>query len=109
MLSLDEKPSFCSFEPYTVRFEPIAVLVVHTKTNKMTHFYMNGPMDKNSVKNCATVAYMRQKLVNITYRDGSQLALQANGWTPYASAVRTFRLSNHKYYACFRTTEDKHR
>jgi hypothetical protein len=42
---------------------------------------------------------MRQKLVNMTFRNDFQLALQANGWTPYASAARTFRLSNHKTQA----------
>ena len=50
------QPSFCHFEPYIVRFEPITVLVVHVEANKMAHFCMNGPMDRNSVKNCATVA-----------------------------------------------------
>lgn len=66
--------SFCSFLPYPVRFKPIAVLVVHPGTNKTAHLWMDGPMDNNSVKNCATVAHMRQKPSNTALRGSSQLA-----------------------------------
>ena len=52
------------FKLYPVRFEPILVLVVHLGTNKMAHLCMDGPMNRNSVKNCATVTFMRQKLDN---------------------------------------------
>jgi hypothetical protein len=71
---LDYKPSFCHFEPYPVRFEPITVLVVHAETNKIAHLCMNGPMDTNSVKNGATVTDMRQKLNYTDFRHGSRLA-----------------------------------
>lgn len=53
------------FKPYPVRFEPIPVLIVLPGANKRVHLCMDGPMDNNSVKNCATVADMRQKPSNI--------------------------------------------
>src|SRR5512135_906315 len=87
--------SFCGFLPYPVRFDAIAVLIVHTETNRKAHFCMSGPMDTISVKSCAIVADMRQKLDNTAFRRGSQLALQANCWTGYASLERTNRLANH--------------
>jgi hypothetical protein len=74
VLLLNYKPSFCHFEPYPVRFEPIAVLVVHAETNKLAHLYMNGPMDTNFVKNGATVTDMRQKLNYTGFWHGSRLA-----------------------------------
>ncbi len=74
VLWLDYKPSFCHFELYPVRFEPIAVLVVHTETNKLAHLYMNGPMDTNSVKNGAMVTDMRQKLNYTDFWHVSRLA-----------------------------------
>jgi hypothetical protein len=83
------------FKPYPVWFEPIPVLVVHPGTNKMAHLCMDGPMDKNSVKNCATVTLMRQNLDNTIFRCGSQLAWEATRWTRYASAIWSFRLANH--------------
>ena len=48
-----------------------------------------------SVKKCATVADMLQKLDHTAFRRGAQLASQANFWTGYASPARTNRLSNH--------------
>ena len=87
---------FECFEPYPVRFDAIRVLIVQSEASKTAYLRTDGPMDMISVKNCATVADMRQKLVSITFRDGSQLALQADDWTLYASAARTFRLANHR-------------
>jgi hypothetical protein len=59
------------------------------QTTKTAHLYVDGPMDNNSVKNCATVAHMRQKPSNPAFRGGSQLAYQASRWTRYASRERT--------------------
>jgi hypothetical protein len=86
---------FIGFEPFSVRFKPYPVLVVHADARKDAAFRATGPMDTISVKSCATVTYMRQKQDNIAFRRGSQLALQANCWTGYASPERTNRLSNH--------------
>src|SRR5450755_3792300 len=87
--------SFRCFDPYLVRFEPIPVLVVHTEASREMNFCTNGPMDRKSVKNCATVADMCQKPDNTAFRCSSRLASQANYWTRYASSERTKRLSNH--------------
>ena len=90
---------FIGFEPFRVRFKPYPVLVVQADARKDAVFRATGPMDTISVKSCATVAYMSQKQDNIAFRRGSQLALQANCWTGYASPERTNRLSNHRYHA----------
>jgi hypothetical protein len=87
---------FIGFEPFRVRFKPYPVLVVQTDAHKDAFFRATGPMVTISVKSCATVADMRQNQDNIAFRRGSQLALQANCWTGYASPERTNRLSNHK-------------
>ena len=52
-------------------------------------------MDTISVKSCAPVADMRQKLGNTTFKHGSQLACKANYWTAYLSLGRAERLANH--------------
>jgi hypothetical protein len=52
-------------------------------------------MDRNSVKNCATVMLMRQKLDNTIFGGSSQLAWEDTRWTGYASAIWSFRLANH--------------
>ena len=63
-------------------------------------------MDRNSVKNCATVTLMRQKLDNTIFRYGSQLAWEATRWTGYASAIWSFRLANHTVYKANATNTD---
>ena len=87
--------SFRGFLPYAVRFEPILVLVVHTKTSREMNFCTNGPMDTISVKSCTTIVDMRQNQDNTAFRRGSELALQANYWTGYLALARTNRLANH--------------
>jgi hypothetical protein len=67
--------SFRHFLPYSVRFEPIRVRVVHTEVSGEANFCMNGPMDRISGKNCATVADRCQKQDNTTCRHGSQPAV----------------------------------
>ena len=91
----DSTPFFRCFDPYPVRFYPYLVHVVHHRTGKKVDFCKHGPMDRNSVKNCATVTLMRQKLDNTIFRCGSQLAWEATRWTGYASAIWSFRLANH--------------
>src|SRR5256885_976408 len=81
---------FECFEPYPVRFDAITVLIVQSEASKTAYLRTDGPMDIISVKNCATVANMRQKLDHTTFRCGAQLALQANCWTGYVSPARTF-------------------
>lgn len=78
-----------------VRFYPYLVHGVHHRAVKKVAFCKHGPMDSNSVKNCATVTLMRQKQDNILSRCGSQLAWEATRWTGYASAIWSFRLANH--------------
>ncbi len=73
-LSIDELITKAASEPYPVRFEPIAVLVVHAETNKLAHPYMKGPMDTNFVKNGATVTDKRQKLNYTDFWHVSRLA-----------------------------------
>src|SRR5260370_31969459 len=93
--SSDSTPFFRCFDPYPVRFYPYLVHLVHHRAGKKVDFCKHGPMDRNSVKNCATVTLMRQKLDNTIFRCGTQLAWEATRWTGYASAIWSFRLANH--------------
>ncbi len=52
---------FIGFEPFHVRFEPYPGPVVHALASREVDFCEHGPMDRKSVKSCATVAFMRQK------------------------------------------------
>jgi hypothetical protein len=49
---------FRRFEPYPVRFDAIAGLIVHAETKRTVLLRADEPMDIISVKNCATVADM---------------------------------------------------
>jgi len=93
--SSDSPPFFRCFDPYPDRFYPYLVHVVHHRAGKKGDFCKHGPMDRNSVKNCATVTLMRRKLDNTIFRCGSHLAWEATRWTGYASAIWSFRLANH--------------
>ena len=86
---------FHLFESFRVRFEPYPGRLVHAHASKEVDFCENGPMDRKSVKSCATVAHMRQKLNKSCSNDLSQVASQADRRTGYGLAKRTKLMSNH--------------
>lgn len=68
--------------------------------NNTAHLSVAEPMDNNSVKNCATVAHMRQKPSNPAFRGGSQLAYQASRWTraeEIKAFIRDYKRTNERY------------
>src|SRR5713101_5001584 len=93
---------FIGFDAFRVRLEPYAGPGVHALASREVDFCETGPLDRNSVKSCATVVNMRQKQNTIVFRRGSQLACKANCWTGYMAPARTRLMSNHSSRAASR-------